>query len=238
MKDRSLIRLGAGLGFTGALIAVVANLLHPRTTGSDETARFELIADSGVWDIVHYLVGVAVLFVLAGYVALARYVEDTPGSPWARLGLAGGIAAAAVGLLVAAIDGYALKAVVDRWAEAGRPAEGATLEAVHAVEAVSTGLFNVFNGTVVGAIPVLGGIAVMRSRRFVGWIGVLAIVGGVIGLGVDLYGTMAELTPFIANVVFTGGALMVTIWAIVVNWTMFNAVREPGQVVEPRTAAT
>ena len=238
MKDRSLIRTGAGLGLAGALLAVVVNLLHPRTTGTADTARFELIADSSLWKIDHYLVAVVVLMTLAGFVALGRYVEDTPGQPWARLAVAGGIAATAIGLLVAAIDGYALKAVIDRWADAGSPSEGPLLEAVHAVEAISTGVFNTFNGTVVGIIPVLGGLAVLRSGRFVGWIGALAILGGVIGLVVDLVGTLDELTPFLANVVFTAGALMVTVWAIVINWTMFKEASAPATVVEPHPAGT
>ena len=233
MKDRSLIRLGAGFGFAGAILAVLVNLLHPRTTGTGDIATYDLIADSSIWAIDHYFVAVVVLALLGGYVALVRYLDGTPGEPWARLGFALAIAASAVGLLVAAVDGYALKTIVDRWVDAGRPSEGAVFEAVHAVHAIGTGLFNTFNGTVVGIVPVFGGIAVVRSGRFVGWIGLLGIVGGAIGLVIDLYGTLSELTPFLANVVFTAGALMITVWALVVNWTMFKAAGEPAQVVEP-----
>lgn len=237
MEDRSLVRVGAGFGLVGAGVATVANLLHPRTPKEADTVWFGVIADSGLWDFVHFLIGVAILFVLAGLVALARYVRGTPGSGWGAITLIMGIAGAAVALVHTAVDGYAFKQVAERWAEAGRPGDGSMYELVQTMDAISGGLFNVFNGTLLGVVPVLGGIAGLRSGLFAGWVGVVAIIGGAIGMALDVFGTLGgELTPFVSNAILTAGALLATIWAIAINWTMFSAAAEPTEVVEARTA--
>lgn len=237
MEDRSLIRVGAGFGLVGAAIAVVANLLHPRTPVEADTVWFGVIADSTVWNFVHFLIGVAILFVLAGLIALARYVRDTPGSGWGTITLIVGVAGSAVALVHTGIDGFAFKAVAERWADAGRPGDGAVYELVQAMDAISGGLFNVFNGTLLGLVPVLGGVTALRSGVFAGWVGVVAIIGGAIGVALDVYGTLGgELSPFASNAVLTAGALLATIWAIAINWTMFTASTERAEVVEPRTA--
>lgn len=237
MEDRSLIRVGAAFGLVGAVIATVANLLHPRTPEDADAIWFGVIADSGVWDFVHFLIGVAILFVLAGLVALARYVRGTPGAGWGAITLIIGIAGASVALVHTAIDGYAFKHVAERWSAAGRPGDGPAYELVQTMDAISGGLFNAFNGTLLGVVPLLGGIAALRSGLFAGWVGIVAIIGGAIGVALDVYGTLGgELTPFVSNAVLTAGALLATIWAIVINWTMFNAAAEPAEVVEARTA--
>ena len=237
MKDRPVIRLGAALGLVAAMLAVLANLLHPRTPVDSDSAWFSVIADSGLWNLVHLLVAIATLLVLAGLYALARRVQDTPGAAWASVALVMGIAGGAVALVHAAIDGFAFKVVAERWAEAGAPVEGAIYELVQTMDAVSGGLFNVFNGTLLGAVPLLGGIAVLRSGLFGGWVGVVGIAGGVIDMALAVYGSLgSELTPFLSNAVLTAGAMLVTIWAIVTNWSMFKEAGEPAQVVEPQAA--
>ena len=238
MKDRSMIRLGAMFGLAGAVLAVPANLLHPRTSETAATARYALIADSGIWDVIHYAAGAAILLFLASFVAINRYLDDTPGASWARFALVIGIVGVAAGVITTAVDGYAMKTVVDRWAAAGSPTSGPTFEAVKVLDALGSAFFYLFNGTLLGAAPILAGIATIRSGRFVGWVGGIAIFGGLIGVVVDLWGTLAEPTVFLGNVLFTAAALLVTVWAIVVNWTMFQATAEPAQVVEPGAATT
>ncbi len=228
-----MVRLGAGFGLAGAVIAVVANLLHPRTPEDADTVWFGVIADSGLWDLVHYLIGVAILLVLGGLVALDRYLQDSPGSAWARLMLVVGTTGAAVALVHTGVDGFAFKQAAERWAAAGRPTDGASYEVVQMMDAVSNGLFNVFNGTFLGVAPLLGGIAVLRSGLFSGWVGVVGVIGGAIGIALDAYGTLGgELTPFVTNAILTAGALLATLWAIEVNRAMLQASRAAGTAAD------
>lgn len=238
MKNQSIIRLGAGFGLAGAALGVVVNLLHPRTPEAGALPQFEMIADSTYWDINHYAALLAIVFFVGGFFALERYADDTAGFAWARLALFAAVVGAAVGAVLIAVDGYALKALADHWADVGRPTEGPAYEAVNVAREFGIGLFNVFTGTAIGFAPILGGIATIKSGRFSGWIGAFGIVGGVIGVGVDLYQVTAGLTVFSSNVAFTAAALIVTVWGVVVNWTMFRYAREPATVVEPGAATT
>lgn len=232
MHDRSIVRVGGAFGLAGAALGVVANVLHPRTPNEADTVWFGVIADSGLWSFVHFMIGVAILFVLTGLVALAHYVRDTPGAGWGTITLVFGVVGGAVALVHTGIDGFAVKHVAERWADAGRPGEGAVYELMQAMDAIGGGLFNVFNGTLLGVAPILGGLTVLRSGLFAGWVAIIAIIGGAIGVALDVYGTLGgELTPFVANAILTAGVLLAQIWAISINWTMFRSAGEPDTVV-------
>ena len=236
MKSRSLVRIGAGFGLAGAVLGVVVNLVHPRSPELTALAQLNVAADSSIWNVVHYGILLAVFFFVGGYFALERYGEDTPGAAWARLGLFFAVGGAAVGAIYVAIDGYALKALADHWDAAGRPTDGPVFEAVNATRAIGIGLFNVFTGTMVGFAPILGGLATIKSGRFPGWLGAFGIVGGVIGVAVDLYQTTVGITEFSADIAFTAAALIVTFWGVVLNQTMFKAAGSPAEIVEPQAA--
>ena len=235
MKDRELVRYGAAFGLAGAAIGIVANLLHPRTFATAETARFQLIADSGIWKLDHYLIGAAVLLSLAGLVAFASYMEGRPGHAWARFGFVTGVIGGAIGILVAAIDGWAIKTLADRWAEAGSLGDGAAFAALDATEQISTGLFTVFTGVLFGATALLVGIATYRSGVFPKWLGLMAIAGGVLGLGVDAFQSLDAPTPFTANVLVTIASLSLTLWFIGVNLILLRATASE-TAAEPRSA--
>ena len=226
MKDRPLIRLGAMLGLAGAAIAVVANLLHPRVTGTGPTARFEAIAASSSWNLIHYLGGLSIFLLLAGFIAFARYLEGRPGHEWARLGLAAAVVGVGVGVVLIAIDGLALKLAVDEWAAAGRPTSGDVFVGATIIEHISTGLFNVFNGVLIGAAPIAAGIATIRSRVFPVWMGALAVIGGLGGLTVDLVQSLGGAENFLGNVVFPLSALLVTLWAIAAMLMILRGTQE------------
>lgn len=234
MRDGSLVRLGAAFGLVGAALGVLANLLHPRTPDEGAIAQFELVAESGFWNLDHYLVLLAVLFIVGGYFALERYSEGTPAAAWARLGLFVAVAGAAVGAILVAVEGYAFKALADHWAAAGRPTEGPAFESLNVARELGNGLFNVFTGIAVGFAPILGGIATIKNGSFVPWLGAFGLVGGAIGIGVDIFHVTSGATPFSSNVAFTAAALIVTIWAVVLNWSMFQFVGRRAEVVEPR----
>lgn len=236
MKSRSLIRIGSAFGLAGAALGTVVNLVHPRSTDLTALSQLDVAASSSIWNIVHYGILLAVFLFVGGYFALERFSEDTPGAAWARLGLFFAVGGAAVGAIYVAIDGYALKTLADHWDAAGRPTEGPVFEAVNVARVVGLGLFNVFTGTMVGFAPILGGVATIKSGRFPGWLGAFGIVGGVIGVAVDIYQATVEITEFSADIAFTAAALIVTFWGVVLNQTMFKAAGQAAEVVEPSAA--
>jgi hypothetical protein len=113
-----------------------------------------------------------------------------PGSPASR-GLTA-FAALALAAVLQAVDGIALKAMVDRWAQAGPAQKQSAFEAAFAVRQIEIGLAS-YTALLFAAAIVLFGIAFVASARFPVWLGWLAIAGGI---GVALGGVLTAFTGF------------------------------------------
>jgi hypothetical protein len=227
MNDRALIRLASLIGFAGAILAIPANLLHPKTASAADTARIALIAESGTWNLLHYVAGAAVLLVGAGFLAFDRYMRDREGGEWARIAFFFGILGLGVGVILTAIDGYGLKALADAWAEAGARAGSPEYNAFNAVEQVSTALFGTFIGVALGLAPLIGGIAVLKSRAFTPVLGWIGIGFGSLAIVLDAVITLGGNSPFLGNYGFTLVAAGATLFLLGVTWNMFQATRGP-----------
>ncbi len=238
MNDRALIRVASLIGFIGAVLAIPANLLHPKTAGSAIVDRAELIASSSSWNLLHWVAGGAILMVAASFVALERHLRGRDGWMWARLTLFVGTIGIAVGVITTAIDGMALKAVADAWAAAGGGTGIPEFQAFNAIEQVSLGLFNTFIATALGAGPLLAGLAVLQSRAFNPVLAYFGIVSGVMGLILDTIQNFNGVTAVSANIGFTAVAFGVTVFLLGVTWTMYQSTREPVAAETPAMAAT
>jgi hypothetical protein len=137
----SLARIGGVAGIAGALLLVVATLLHPLGADpADAAAAFaEYAADSAyVWSHLGQFLGSSGLG--AGLIALAATLEPGRAAAWGRLGVAGAVASIALAAGLQAVDGVALKATVDRWAAASGEARALAFEAALALRWLEIGL--------------------------------------------------------------------------------------------------
>ncbi|WP_157033671.1 hypothetical protein [Belnapia moabensis] len=75
-----------------------------------------------------------------GLVALASTLEHGRAFAWGRVSAAGAVASIAVAAMLQAVDGVALKAMVDRWVAADGEARLAAYEAAFAVRQIEIGL--------------------------------------------------------------------------------------------------
>src|SRR5258708_585904 len=186
--ERALVKVGAVLLVAGAVLGIVANLIHPAiprgaSVGSVaySQAVLDLVAGSDFWLAHHLAIVVAASLVLGGLVALTRSLSGEWGSPLAQLGLAMGSIGLTVTCVEMAIDGLGLRFVADAWASAPAGDKPAALYAAHAVNRMGSGLATV-SGVTLGARFVFYGLAVAMSSaypRSLGWIGAAAGVGGV-----------------------------------------------------------
>jgi hypothetical protein len=127
-------------------------------------------------------------------VAIARTLSRQPGIAGATA-VVGTVTAVLVGAVFAvqmAVDGVALKGTVDTWAQAPAADKSAAFlvaDGVRWIEKALSSFFHLLNGTtllVLGLSVVLGHM----TRRWLGWVGVVAGVGFVIG------GVIASRTGF------------------------------------------
>ena len=172
-------RIGPIAAISGAILLFVGTYLHPMDADPNvPLAAFTEYAADHHWVASHLMQLFGVLLMGAALTLLSRRLADGPAAEWASLGMAGAIASMAVAAALQAVDGVALKVMVDRWAAAQEPAKGALFHAAFGVRQIETGLASMAS-LLLGLTASIYGMALLIDRRFPRWIGVFAIAGGV-----------------------------------------------------------
>jgi hypothetical protein len=109
---------------------------------------------------------------------LARQLESSSNTGWSRVAAGGAIAGLAVAATLQAVDGVALKAMVDAWAVAPAGQKEGIFHAAFAVRQVEIGLASMLS-LLLGLAATAYGFALLADRTYPKWIGRLALAGGV-----------------------------------------------------------
>jgi hypothetical membrane protein len=111
-------RIGAICAIGGSVLLLVGTFLHPMNADPhDSVAAFTEYAADQLWVASHLTQLAGVALMMAALVILAKQLEAECGV-WSRLGAGGAIASVAVAAALQAVDGVALKVMVDTWASA------------------------------------------------------------------------------------------------------------------------
>jgi hypothetical protein len=224
--EQHLARIGGVAAPAGAIALFVATLLHPMSADpNDPAAAFAEYAGDSWWVASHLgqFAGIAILS--TALVTLAAMLERGSGreSVWARIGAIGTIASLAVTAALQAVDGVALKVMVDRWAQASGEARVRAFESAFAVRQIEIGLASLLSilfGLTVSAF----GVSLIAGRSFPRWLGWVALAGGA---GTVAAGIVQAYTGFSALAMMlsmTAGAVLL-FWAIVVGVVMWRSIR-------------
>jgi hypothetical protein len=179
---------------------------------NDPAAAFAEYAADPLWVGSHLgqFVGIALLGVALA--ALAATTEAGRPAAWARVGALGAAASVGAAAALQAVDGVALKVLVDRWAEASGEARARAFEAAFAARQVEVGLASLLS-LLFGLTASAFGVSVLAGRRFPRSLGWLGLAGG---LGTAAAGVAQAYTGFSALAMALGmpaGALLL-VWAI------------------------
>jgi hypothetical protein len=189
MSDRTTLRFGSISAIAGALIALIANLLHPRISRFEdpEITFVREVAGFDAWIPLHLALVAGILLVAAGQFVFIRTMKGGPAEGLARLALGALLVSTPIALVTLGIDGYSEKVAADAWAASP---SAATFATAAAIAHVSWGAFMLLILTFVGLTPILVGLAVTRSGEYpaaLGWGAVLfgagAVVAGLVGFG-------------------------------------------------------
>lgn len=172
-------RLGAFCATVGSLLLLVGTFLHPMDADPhDAVAAFTEYAADHLWVASHLTQLAGIALMVAALLILAKRIEEESGSAWARLGSGGAIASLAVAAALQAVDGVALKVMVDAWAAAPAEHKMIAFQGAFAVRQVEVGLASML-GLLFGVTITLYGIALLAGRSIPKWMGAVAIMGGV-----------------------------------------------------------
>src|SRR3954469_17053145 len=97
---------------------------------------------------------------------------------WAGLGAGFGIAGIAAAAALQAVDGVALKMMVDRWAVATEPEKSTLFAAAYGVRQIEIGLAGM-SCLLLGLTAAIFGLALVIDGRFPKWAGLLGVAGGI-----------------------------------------------------------
>ena len=169
-------RIGPIAAIAGAIVLFVGTYLHPMSADPNvPRAAFAEYAASHHWVVIHLMQLFGVILITASLVLLSRKMADGPAAEWATLGAAGAIASLSVASALQAVDGVAVKVMVDTWAATPEPA---SFSAAFGVRQVEVGLASI-SSLLFGLTATVYGIALLIDGRFPKWLAVVAIVGGV-----------------------------------------------------------
>ncbi len=138
---RWLNRIGGIAALGGALALLVGTMLHPSDADpNDAAAAFAEYAASNLWIASHLTQFMGLALFGVALIALARTVDPGLAGAWAWVGVGGAAISVATGAALQAVDGVALKVMVDRWATATGTDQVTIFEAAFAVRQIEVGL--------------------------------------------------------------------------------------------------
>ncbi len=179
MSSRSECRIGGACAIAGSLLLLLGTYLHPMPADPNDalTAFTEYAADR-LWVASHLTQLAGVGLILAALMLLAQQLETESGVGLSRIAAGGAIASLAVATALQAVDGVALKAMVDAWAAAPATQREVAFHAAFAVRQVEVGLASTLS-LLFGLTVITYGVALLGNHTYPKWTGVIAIGGGV-----------------------------------------------------------
>ena len=156
---------------------LVSTLLHPLDADpNDPVAAFAEYASSETWIVSHLGQFLGVALIAMALVALSHNLRDRRAEAWGIVGRAGAIMTVAMAAALQAVDGIALKKMVDRWVAAAPSDKVVAFESAFAVRQIEVGMTSLFSLVFGLTAAVFGVILVLDGHRWLGW---WAILGGV-----------------------------------------------------------
>jgi hypothetical protein len=229
-------RLAAVLLLAAALLGIVGNGLHPIVEPGNTVQLLEH-ARVGGWMWVHVTIALAIVLVVAGLMALQRLIAGGRGSGYANVG--GGLAVVGGTIMAAtfaAVDGYALFRLSERWA-AAEGAEREELESLAAVVSdVDLGFLSIGTLVLFGLAFAAFGLAMLASRVVAAWLGWVGLALGCGGAIVGMLMAIVGVTDVTLNLLFRPLAVLITVFLIALGVVLWrDAGARGGDATEQET---
>jgi hypothetical protein len=219
--SRRSSRAGAVCAIAGSLSLFVGTYLHPMSTDpNDALAAFTEYAADRLWVASHLTQLAGVALMVAALLLLTRQLAAGNAAAWARIAAGAAVASLAIAAALQAVDGVALKAMVNTWAAAAPAEKEGIFHAAFAVRQVEIGLACMVS-LALGLTSVLSGVALLIDRTYPRWVGALAIVGGAPTM---IAGVVIAYTGFseLAMDINMPANSVLLIWMLALGWYMWR----------------
>ena len=221
MSGHNNYKICAVAAIAGAVTLFVGTFLHPANADpNDPLAAFTEYAADGTWIASHLLQLLGVILIVVALVVLSRLMSNGGGASWAYLGAVGAVSTLSVAGATQAVDGIALKRMVDSWAAASGADKEILFLATVAVRQIEIGLASIL-ALMFGMTVTIYGVALVSDRSFPKWLGWLAILGGI---PISMAGIVMAYTGFSnsAMTINLSGSSIALVWMLVVGVWMWH----------------
>ena len=199
----------------------VGTYLHPMGADPDEpVAAFTEYAADDSWVASHLMQLAGVAAMVAALLVLTMELEARRGAGVARIAVGGAIASLALAAALQAVDGIALKNMVDAWAAAPASQKEEVFHAVFAVRQIEVGLASILSLSL-GLTATVYGVALLGDDTYPKWFAGLAIVGGVPTM---VAGVVMAYTGFsgLAMAINMPANLLLLLWMLALGGLMWR----------------
>lgn len=212
LSEKHMSQVGGVSAIVGVVLLVIGALMHPLSADSgDASTTFTEYAANGAWVFTHLMQLLGALLCGGGLLALAWKLRAGTAGVWAALAVLATIASVAVAGALQAVDGVALKLVVDRWIDTG--ADGAAIfEAALALRQVEAGLASVL-GALFGLAALLYGVSMIISPVTPRWLGAVGVLTGLATVGSSIVQAHAGFSD-VAMAATTPTTLAILMWVV------------------------
>ena len=215
------MKAGSVCAIGGSVLLLAGTYLHPmQADPNDAVEAFTEYAADELWIASHLLQLAGCALIAAALLLLSRRLETTIAAAWARV--AGGAAVTSLAVVAAlqAVDGVALKVMVDNWAAAPATHKEAALYAAFAVRQVEIGLASIAS-LLFGLTVTVYGLALLQARLYPVLISSFALLPGACCLAAGVM--MAYLgfsQPAMALSLAAGSLLL--LWMVAIGVLMWR----------------
>ena len=215
-------KTGALCAWLGVLMLFTGTMLHPMSADPNQAvAAFSEYAADHHWVGSHLLQLAGVGGIMVALLALAQHLSARGQRLLVHTAVAGAVTSLALAAALQAIDGIALHRMVHVWADAPVSQKPAWFTATFAVRQVEIGFASLFC-MALGITAALFGLAQYRHVATPRWLGLLAIVSGVI---TSYAGWLMAHQGFSDRVMMINmpANLLLIVWMLVSGWQLWWA---------------
>jgi hypothetical protein len=215
------MKVGAVCAIGGSVLLFAGTYLHPmEAEPNDAVEAFTEYAADELWIASHLMQLTGFTLIVAALLCLARRLEATNGAIWSRLAAGGAVASLALATALQAVDGVALKVMVDNWVAAPAAHKEAALYAAFAVRQVEIGLASTAS-ILFGLTVIVYAVALLRAGIHPVWICGLAIV---LGIARAIAGVVMAYSGFseLAMTISTPAGALLLLWILGVGVWMWQ----------------
>ena len=224
MVSRRANQTGAACAIAGSILLFIGTYLHPMSADPNQAAAaFAEYAADRLWVAGHLMQLGGLALIVAALLLLAQQLRAGSAAAWAGIAAAAAIVSLAVAVVLQAVDGIALKRMVDAWAAAPAAQKEGIFHAAFAVRQIEIGLASMASLSL-GLTASLYGVALLVDRTHPRWLGGLAVAGG---LPTMVAGLVIACTGFsgLAMAIYMPASALLLVWMLVVGGCMWRQYR-------------